>query len=136
MGSKSNISVLAISGKSRNRKIIAPSPHFIINPPPLYGIVPIVPEGHFIMTIPPPHFKIFFRNTPPNCFNASYIFQTRKPNQKLTELLLNEINYEFDIFIETKQSHQKQNLQLCAENKAVLSGHVRTKLRGLLLTSF
>ena len=66
MGSKSNISVLAISGKSRNRKIIAPSPHFIINPPPLYGIVPIFPEGHFIMTIPPPHFKIFFRNTPPN----------------------------------------------------------------------
>ena len=66
MGSKSNISVLAISGKSRNRKIIAPSPHFIINPPPLYGIVPIFPEGHFIMPIPPPHFKLFFRNTPPN----------------------------------------------------------------------
>ena len=66
MGSKSNISVLAISGKSRNRKIIAPSPHFIINPPPLYGIVPIFPEGHFIVTTLPPHFKIFFRNTHPN----------------------------------------------------------------------
>ena len=65
MGSKSNISVLAISGKSRNRKIIAPSPHFIINPPPLYGIVPIFPEGHFIVTTLPPHFKIFFRNTHP-----------------------------------------------------------------------
>ena len=54
MGSKSNISVLAISGKSRNRKIIVPFPHFIINPPPFYGIVPIFPEGHFIMTTPPP----------------------------------------------------------------------------------
>ena len=31
VSSKSNISVLTISGKSRNIKIIAPSPHFIID---------------------------------------------------------------------------------------------------------
>ena len=31
ISSKSNISVLTISGKSRNIKIIAPSPHFIID---------------------------------------------------------------------------------------------------------
>ena len=42
ISSKSNISVLIISGKSRNIKIIAPSPYLITNPPPLppfYGIV-------------------------------------------------------------------------------------------------
>ena len=34
ISSKSNISALTISGKSRNIKIIAPSPlHFIVNPP-------------------------------------------------------------------------------------------------------
>ena len=38
--SKSNISVLTISDKSRNIKIIAPSPsHFIVKPP-FYGIFP------------------------------------------------------------------------------------------------
>ena len=34
ISSKSNINVLTISAKSRNIKIIAPSPHFIINLPP------------------------------------------------------------------------------------------------------
>ena len=33
ISSKRNISVLTISGKSRNMKIMALSPHFIINPP-------------------------------------------------------------------------------------------------------
>ena len=36
ISSKSNISVLTIFGTSRNTKIIAPSPHFIINPPILW----------------------------------------------------------------------------------------------------
>ena len=36
ISSKSNISVLTISGKSRNIKMIAPSPHFIINSPILW----------------------------------------------------------------------------------------------------
>ena len=40
------ISVLTISGKSRNIKI-NPPPH-----PPYYGIVSIFPEDHFIMTPP------------------------------------------------------------------------------------
>ena len=63
-------------------------------------------------------------------------FGTWKPNQKLNELLINEINYAFSIFIETTQSHQKQKLQLCADNKARLSGGVPTKLRKLLLSNF
>ena len=66
ISSKSNISVLTISGKSRNMKIIATSPTTILlsNPPPpsFYGIVSIFPEGHLIMTT---HFKTFFRNTHP-----------------------------------------------------------------------
>ena len=57
--SRCNISVLNISGKSRNIKIILPPL------PPFYGIVSIFPEGHFIM-IPPPHFKIFFGTTHPS----------------------------------------------------------------------
>ena len=63
-------------------------------------------------------------------------FRTWKPNQKLIDLLLNEINYAFNIFIETKQSHQKQNLQMCAYNKAALPGDVLTKFCGLLLSNF
>ena len=59
--SKSNISVLTISGKSKNIKIIAPSPHFIINPPNLWYSLNI-PWGSFYYD--PPLFKIFFRNTP------------------------------------------------------------------------
>ena len=47
-----NISVLNISGKSRNIKIILPPL------PPFYGIVSIFPEGHFIM-IPPPILRYF-----------------------------------------------------------------------------
>ena len=70
---------------------------------------------------------------PTLCLTPVMFFETWKPNQNLTELLLNETNYAFNIFIETKKSHQKQNLQLCADNKAALSGDVRTKLRGLLL---
>ena len=51
-----NISVLTISGKSRNVKIIVPFPPFYYHPPPppIYGIVSIFLEGHF---------KIFFLNT-------------------------------------------------------------------------
>ena len=54
ISSKSNISVLTISSKSRNIKIIAPFPYFIVNPsrPPFYGIVSIFTEGHFIVTLP------------------------------------------------------------------------------------
>ena len=54
ISSKSNISVLTISSKSRNIKIIALSPYFIVNPspPPFYGIVSIFTEGHFIVTLP------------------------------------------------------------------------------------
>ena len=64
ISSKSNKSVLTISGKSRNIKIMDPTlplppppPHFIINAPILWYILNI----QFIMT--PPHFKTFFRNT-------------------------------------------------------------------------
>ena len=46
ISSKSNISVLTIFGTSRNTKIIAPSPHFIINPPILWYSLNI-PWGSF-----------------------------------------------------------------------------------------
>ena len=46
ISSKSNISVLTIFGTSRNTKIIAPSPHFVINPPILWYSLNI-PWGSF-----------------------------------------------------------------------------------------
>ena len=61
--------------KSRNMKIIAPSPHFIINPTILW-YSPIFPEGHFIMT---PHFKIFFRNTHSLCIPDELILKVSIP---------------------------------------------------------
>ena len=61
ISSKSNISVLTISGKSRNIKIIAPFAPILLSTLPFYGILSIFPDGHFIMT--PPHFEIFFQNT-------------------------------------------------------------------------
>ena len=63
-------------------------------------------------------------------------FQTWEPNSKLIELLLNEINYAFNIFAENKQSHQKQNLHLRKDNKAAVSRDVQTKFSELLLSKF
>ena len=63
ISSKSNISVLTISGKSRNIKIIAPFAPILLSTLPFYGILSIFPDGHFIMTPPHPHFEIFFQNT-------------------------------------------------------------------------
>ena len=48
--SKSNISVLTISGKSRNIKIIAPFVPILLSTLPFYSILSIFPDGHFIMT--------------------------------------------------------------------------------------
>ena len=67
ISSKCNISVLTISGKSRNIKIIAPFPLFYYQLPPtptFYGIFSIFPEVILLWT---PHFKIFFWNNPPPC---------------------------------------------------------------------
>ena len=70
ISSKSNISVLTISGKSRNIKIIAPSPPFYYQP------------SHFmvcsqyslrVILLWLPHFKIFFRNTHPCLFDPPSI---------------------------------------------------------------
>ena len=69
ISSKSNISILTICGTSRNIKIIAPSPHFIITPPPLppilwYSLNSLnTPWRSFYYDPPPPHFKIFSWNT-------------------------------------------------------------------------
>ena len=49
ISSKSNISVLTISGKSRNIKIIAPFVPILLSTLPFYGILSIFPDGHFIM---------------------------------------------------------------------------------------
>ena len=71
ISSKSYISVLTISGKGRNLKIIAPSPPplpprpFYYHLPPFYGIVSIFAEGHFIMT-PLPFSDIFPKQPPPH----------------------------------------------------------------------
>ena len=64
ISSKHNLSVLTISGKSRNIKIIAP-----FSPSLWYS--PNIPWGSFYW---PPQFKIFFRNTPrPPClFDSPY----------------------------------------------------------------
>ena len=59
ISSKSNISALTISGKSRNIKIH--SPQSLLST--ILWYISIFPEGHFIMTLP--HFKIFFRDTHP-----------------------------------------------------------------------
>ena len=72
ISSKSNKSVLTISGKSRNIKIMdpsllllsppqAPPPPILLSTLPFYGIFSIFSEFQFIMT--PSHFKTFFRNT-------------------------------------------------------------------------
>ena len=61
ISSKSNISVLTISGKSRNIKIIAPSPlHFIINHP-IWWYSLNIPEGSFYYD--PPILR-YFSGTP------------------------------------------------------------------------
>ena len=60
ISSKRNISVLTISGKSRNIKIIAPSPSILLSYPPSPLILWYslnIPWGSI--------FKIFFRNTHP-----------------------------------------------------------------------
>ena len=64
ISSKSNVSVLTISGKSKNIKIIDPHP-ILLSTPPFYGIVSIFPEGHFIMT---PLFLRYFSGTPTSAY--------------------------------------------------------------------
>ena len=64
ISSKSNISVLTISGKSRNIKIIAPSPHFISNPLILWYSLNFS-WGSFITTPPPPPPIYIFPEHPP-----------------------------------------------------------------------
>ena len=87
ISSKNNISVLTISSKSRNIKTIAPSP-------PFSGIVSTFPEGHFIMTPPPPptHFKIFFWITHPMLI--------RHPLQLSTEEYLKCLHFQLQYIYE------------------------------------
>ena len=61
ISSKSNISVLTISGKSRNIKIIAPFAPILLSTLPFYGILSIFPDGHFIMN--PPLILRYFSRT-------------------------------------------------------------------------
>ena len=63
---KSNVSVLTISGKTRNIKIIAPSTPFYYQPhlpPPILWYSLNIPWDSFYYD--PPHFKIFFWSTHP-----------------------------------------------------------------------
>ena len=61
-----NISVLTISSKSRNIKIIAFSPLPFYYQPPILWYSLNIPRGSFHYDTPPPHFKIFFGSTHPS----------------------------------------------------------------------
>ena len=75
ISSKSNISVLTISGKSRNIKMIAPSPHFIINFPILWYSLNI-PWRSFYYD--PPFYDIFLEHPLPCLFDSLFTIKHRR----------------------------------------------------------
>ena len=75
ISSKSNISVLTISGKSRNIKIIAPSPRFIINSPILWYSFNI-PWRSFYYE--PPFYDIFLEHPLPCLFDSPFTIKHRR----------------------------------------------------------
>ena len=73
ISSKSNISVLTISGKSRNIKIIFPSSPFYYEPSHFMGYSQYSLRVILLLL---PHFKIFFRNTHPLLIRPSLQLST------------------------------------------------------------
>ena len=73
ISSKSNISVLTISGKSRNIKIISPTSPFYYEPSHFMGYSQYSLRVILLLL---PHFKIFFRNTHPLLIRPSLQLST------------------------------------------------------------